>query len=837
MPEQSNDYRVVVFGAGGVGKSSLVLRFVKGTFRDTYIPTVEDTYRQVISCDKSVCTLEITDTTGSHQFPAMQRLSISKGHAFILVYSITSRQSLEELKPIYQQVLAIKGNVEGIPIMLVGNKSDETQREVETREGEAQANHWKCAFMETSAKTNHNVTELFQELLNLDKKRDMSLNMRSSKQRRADKLKAKCSVMQKSPLSAQPARLACPASFPDELVPAPKPLSMGLVWRPTQQGAAYFNEVAGLSDCSQHKGGRKLPGCTGRGSANPKNRWAQLGCELRGLTCVGAKFISTTVTKPPRKAMCQQSQDILCLSEDHSGWQNSMSHKAEPVHVWEVRFIEIELGGTADNSGKATLEVPLQYPSPSSLLQQLEKRLCVVVMVGVWVSFVTDTDSGPGRAVVSSWAAETRQGGGSGNSHDTSCTCWAYYCYDGFAGNAPLARHFSQASGGVVGMYEWASGGPFASLRHSFGQCRQFEIRDLTRDWRTTLAAARISQQLEVNEAGTKVRRRCPVPDWLLCVPTTKLLLAWNFLGNTTEGTESGGSGAEQQDFMEAAMCVFGLYGTITSLRILRPGKEVPAELRRYAKKHAELGRKLCAVVEFEYLDGARKAYEALGVAEQQQGGKGIRVALLGSRGTRKSVCHGEESEESIENDGSKKPNRKAKRHLYSMEDSALYSSSESDFTPASPRPNRRVSRPQALYGSPLAIPRASAFCSDPYRNPLGSPVGSPLLPRKLFPGGHAISPLATPPFSSTPTSVGSATYSRNKCSADYTQDSTGNVGSPWVQRRKNAAQALHPEKSCPLSPSHVKRSLGVLVMRQPQGPDGTKGFHNSIGRGKVLLP
>lgn len=107
MPEQSNDYRVVVFGAGGVGKSSLVLRFVKGTFRDTYIPTVEDTYRQVISCDKSVCTLQITDTTGSHQFPAMQRLSISKGHAFILVYSITSRQSLEELKPIYQQVRSV----------------------------------------------------------------------------------------------------------------------------------------------------------------------------------------------------------------------------------------------------------------------------------------------------------------------------------------------------------------------------------------------------------------------------------------------------------------------------------------------------------------------------------------------------------------------------------------------------------------------------------------------------------------------------------------------------------------------------------------------------------
>lgn len=40
-------HRVVVFGAGGVGKSSLVLRFIKGTFRENYIPTIEDTYRQV----------------------------------------------------------------------------------------------------------------------------------------------------------------------------------------------------------------------------------------------------------------------------------------------------------------------------------------------------------------------------------------------------------------------------------------------------------------------------------------------------------------------------------------------------------------------------------------------------------------------------------------------------------------------------------------------------------------------------------------------------------------------------------------------------------------------
>ncbi|KAM4857302.1 GTP-binding protein Di-Ras1 isoform X1 [Urocitellus parryii] len=183
MPEQSNDYRVVVFGAGGVGKSSLVLRFVKGTFRDTYIPTIEDTYRQVISCDKSVCTLQITDTTGSHQFPAMQRLSISKGHAFILVFSVTSKQSLEELGPIYQLIVQIKGSVEDIPVMLVGNKCDETQREVDTREAQALAQQWKCAFMETSAKMNYNVKELFQELLTLETRRSMSLNIDGKRSR------------------------------------------------------------------------------------------------------------------------------------------------------------------------------------------------------------------------------------------------------------------------------------------------------------------------------------------------------------------------------------------------------------------------------------------------------------------------------------------------------------------------------------------------------------------------------------------------------------------------------------------------------------------------------
>ncbi|KAJ8374683.1 hypothetical protein SKAU_G00052630 [Synaphobranchus kaupii] len=367
------------------------------------------------------------------------------------------------------------------------------------------------------------------------------------------------------------------------------------------------------------------------------------------------------------------------------------------------------------------------------------------------------------------------------------------------------------------------------------------KIRELTRDWRTTQTAARSSQLLEVNEEGTKVRRKEPVPNWLLCIPTTKLLLAWNLLGEHSVEDRSD-RGVEQQGLMETAMRLFGCYGTISSLRILRPGKELPAELRRYSNKHFELGQKLCAVVEYEYLEGARKAYEALLEEERLSAGRGVRVALLGNRGTRKLSCGQDPTEEESEDpeDGNermsaKKPNRKAKRYPYSLEDSALYSSSESDFAPASPRPNRRVTRPKALYGSPLAIPIVSSYRSDPYSNPLGSPLGSPLLPRKLFAGGHTPSPLVTPEFSGSSLSSGPGSFGRSKYSGDCSQDSAF-VGSPWVWRRKTAAQAFFPEKGYPHSPGQLKRPWALVeVVRQPTGPDGTRGFYSRF-RGEKLL-
>ncbi|OAD58989.1 Ras-related protein Rap-1b [Eufriesea mexicana] len=154
------EYKIVVLGSGGVGKSALTVQFVQGIFVEKYDPTIEDSYRKQVEVDGQQCMLEILDTAGTEQFTAMRDLYMKNGQGFVLVYSITAQSTFNDLQDLREQILRVK-DTDDVPMVLVGNKCDlEDERVVGKDQGVNLARQFNCAFMETSAKAKINVNDV-----------------------------------------------------------------------------------------------------------------------------------------------------------------------------------------------------------------------------------------------------------------------------------------------------------------------------------------------------------------------------------------------------------------------------------------------------------------------------------------------------------------------------------------------------------------------------------------------------------------------------------------------------------------------------------------------------
>ena len=93
-----------------------------------------DSYRKQCTIDDEVALLDVLDTAGQEEYSAMREQYMRTGEGFLLVYSITSRQSFEEIMMYRQHILRVKDK-DYFPITLVGNKCDlESERQV-SRQG------------------------------------------------------------------------------------------------------------------------------------------------------------------------------------------------------------------------------------------------------------------------------------------------------------------------------------------------------------------------------------------------------------------------------------------------------------------------------------------------------------------------------------------------------------------------------------------------------------------------------------------------------------------------------------------------------------------------------
>ncbi|OWK56612.1 GTP-binding protein REM 1 [Lonchura striata] len=158
-------YRVVLLGDPGVGKTSLVNLFAGVQERDLLDQHGGAAYERRLTVDGEETALLVLDTWESEQRgEESQRRShcLHVGNAYIIVYSVTDRDSFESASELRIQLRRAR-QAEDIPIILVGNKTDLVRcREVSEEEGQACAAVFDCKFIETSAALQHNVAELFE---------------------------------------------------------------------------------------------------------------------------------------------------------------------------------------------------------------------------------------------------------------------------------------------------------------------------------------------------------------------------------------------------------------------------------------------------------------------------------------------------------------------------------------------------------------------------------------------------------------------------------------------------------------------------------------------------
>jgi small GTP-binding protein len=158
-------FKMILFGDGGVGKTSLVERFIYDRFEENYISTLGyNVYEKRISYENAVTiSLIIWDIAGQEKYEGL-RMKYAEGasNAF-LVYNIADRNSFINIRKWKQDLDAYSGL---IPLALIGNKMDlESERQVSREEGEnLAAEIGALVFLETSAKTGNEIENAFHQI-------------------------------------------------------------------------------------------------------------------------------------------------------------------------------------------------------------------------------------------------------------------------------------------------------------------------------------------------------------------------------------------------------------------------------------------------------------------------------------------------------------------------------------------------------------------------------------------------------------------------------------------------------------------------------------------------
>jgi len=146
-----------LFGPGNVGKTSLLLRYIKDFFNNKKKKTIGSSFLiKDVVIDEIDVRLLIWDIGGQDIFQKLRTIYFKGSNAAFGVFDVTNPQSLLKLPG----WVTVK---KSIPMIIVGNKID-LERQVGRQEAEDLAKRLNCDYLETSAKTGEKVEFAFESI-------------------------------------------------------------------------------------------------------------------------------------------------------------------------------------------------------------------------------------------------------------------------------------------------------------------------------------------------------------------------------------------------------------------------------------------------------------------------------------------------------------------------------------------------------------------------------------------------------------------------------------------------------------------------------------------------
>ena len=159
-------YKILILGDTSVGKTSILLQFCEGKYDPETLTTIGIDYKKkFIKKNNKNIQLNICDTAGQERFRAIGKNLIKSADGIIVMYDISSKRSFHNIKDWINNIIE-SVDINKIGLVIAGNKMDlNDKREVDEKMRQNLEEKQKIKVIETSAKDNINVNELFINLV------------------------------------------------------------------------------------------------------------------------------------------------------------------------------------------------------------------------------------------------------------------------------------------------------------------------------------------------------------------------------------------------------------------------------------------------------------------------------------------------------------------------------------------------------------------------------------------------------------------------------------------------------------------------------------------------